>query len=121
LDPYKRYSDGNIELKAQGVGNVLSSLIGGLPMTSVIVRTTANIDSGARTKFSAIFHGFLLLLTVILIPGLLNKIPMASLAAILLMIGLKLASPKVVMNMWSVGKYHFIPFIVTAIGSFFFK
>ncbi len=116
LDPYKRYSDGNIELKAQGVGNILSSLIGGLPMTSVIVRTTANIDAGARTKFSAIFHGFLLLLTVILIPVLLNKIPMASLAAILLMIGLKLASPKVFIKMWKIGKYHFIPFIVTALG-----
>ena len=116
LDPYKRHSDGNTELKAQGVGNILSSLIGGLPMTSVIVRTTANIEAGARTKFSAIFHGFLLLLTVILIPGLLNKIPMASLAAILLMIGLKLASPKVVVKMWKIGKYHFIPFIVTAIG-----
>lgn len=116
LDPYKRYSNGNTELKAQGVGNILSCLIGGLPMTSVIVRTTANIDSGARTKFSAIFHGFLLLLTVILIPTLLNKIPMASLAAILLMIGFKLASPSVFKKMWDIGKYHFIPFMITTIG-----
>lgn len=116
LDPFKRHSDGNTELKAQGIGNILSSLIGGLPMTSVIVRTTANIDAGARSKFSAIFHGFLLLLTVILIPVFLNKIPMASLAAILLMIGLKLASPSVFKNMWNVGRYHFIPFIVTTIG-----
>lgn len=116
LDPYKRYSDSNIELKAQGIGNILSSLIGGLPMTSVIVRTTANIGAGAKTKFSAIFHGFLLLLTVILIPGLLNKIPMACLAAILLMIGLKLASPKVFRKMWEIGKNHFVPFMVTAIG-----
>lgn len=116
LDPYKRHSDGNIELKAQGVGNILSCIIGGLPMTSVIVRTTANIDAGAKTKFSAIFHGFLLVLTVLLIPNILNKIPMASLAAILLLIGLKLSSPKVFTKMWSLGKYHFIPFIVTAIG-----
>jgi len=116
LDIYSRHSDSNTELKAQGVGNILSSLIGGLPMTSVIVRTSANIDAGARTKFSAIFHGFLLLLTVILIPGWLNKIPMASLAAILLMIGLKLASPKVFKKMWVIGKYHFIPFIITAVA-----
>ncbi len=116
LDPFKRYSNGNTELKAQGIGNILSSLVGGLPMTSVIVRTTANIDAGARTKFSAIFHGFLLLLTVVLIPTLLNKIPNASLAAILLIIGFKLASPKVFRKMWDIGKYHFIPFVVTTVG-----
>jgi MFS superfamily sulfate permease-like transporter len=116
LDPLKRYSSSNTELKAQGVGNILSGLIGGLPMTSVIVRTSANINAGAKTKFSAIFHGILLLLTVILIPGLLNKIPMACLAAILIMIGFKLASPKVFMHMWKIGKFQFIPFIVTVIG-----
>jgi MFS superfamily sulfate permease-like transporter len=116
LDPYKRYSDGNTELKAQGVGNILSSLVGGLPMTSVIVRTTANIDAGARSKFSAIFHGFLLVLTVVLIPSFLNKIPNASLAAILLMIGFKLASPTVFKKMWDIGRYHFIPFLITAIA-----
>lgn len=116
LDPYKRHSNSNTELKAQGVGNILSSLIGGLPMTSVIVRTSANIDAGAKTKFSAIFHGFLLVLTVILIPTLLNKIPMACLAAILLIIGYKLASPKIFMKMWKIGRNHFIPFVVTAIG-----
>lgn len=115
MDPYKRFSSGNTELKAQGVGNVLSCLVGGLPMTSVIVRTTANIDAGARSKFSAIFHGFLLLLTVILIPTLLNKIPNASLAAILLLIGYKLASPKVFKKMWEIGKYHFIPFLITTV------
>lgn len=116
MDPLKRYSSANTELKAQGIGNILAGLIGGLPMTSVIVRTSANITAGARTKFSAIFHGFLLLLTVILIPTLLNKIPMACLAAILLMIGFKLASPKVFMHMWKIGKFQFIPFIVTVIG-----
>ncbi|RDI53787.1 SulP family inorganic anion transporter [Flavobacterium glaciei] len=116
LDPLKRYSSANTELKAQGIGNIISGLIGGLPMTSVIVRTSANIQAGARTKFSAIFHGLLLLLTVVLIPGLLNKIPMACLAAILIMIGFKLASPKVFMHMWKIGKFQFIPFIVTVIG-----
>lgn len=116
LDPFKRYSNANAELKAQGLGNILAGLIGGLPMTSVIVRTSANINAGARTKLSAIFHGILLLLTVVLIPTLLNKIPMACLAAVLIMIGFKLASPKVFMHMWKIGKFQFIPFIVTVIG-----
>lgn len=116
LDPLKRYSDANTELKAQGIGNILAGLIGGLPMTSVIVRTSANINAGARTRLSTIFHGVLLLLTALLIPTLLNKIPMACLAAILIMIGFKLASPKVFMHMWSIGKFQFIPFLVTVIG-----
>lgn len=116
MDPLKRYSSANTELKAQGIGNIIVGLIGGIPMTSVIVRTSANVNAGARTKFSAIIHGILLLLTVILIPGLLNKIPMACLAAILIMIGLKLASPKVFMHMWYAGKFQFIPFIVTVIA-----
>jgi MFS superfamily sulfate permease-like transporter len=116
LDTYKRYSDPNIELKAQGVGNILSGLLGGLPMTSVIVRTSANITSGAKTKLSTIIHGTLLLLTVILIPTLLNKIPMACLAGILIMIGFKLASLKVFKHMWSIGYLQFVPFIVTVIG-----
>lgn len=115
LDPYKRYSSANTELKAQGVGNILAGMLGGLPMTSVIVRTTANISAGAKTKLSTIIHGVLLLLTVILIPTLLNKIPMACLAGILIMIGFKLASPKVFKHMWNIGKFQFIPFIVTLI------
>lgn len=85
-------------------------------MTSVIVRTSANVNAGARTKLSAILHGIFLLLTVLLIPGLLNKIPMACLAAILIMIGLKLASPKVFKHMWHNGKHQFIPFIVTVVA-----
>src|SRR5215203_6597262 len=89
MDPLKRFSSANAELKAQGVGNILTGLIGGLPMTSVIVRTSANVNAGARTKMSAIVHGAFLLIAVILIPGLLNKMPMACLAAILIMIGLK--------------------------------
>jgi MFS superfamily sulfate permease-like transporter len=119
MDPYKRYSSANTELKAQGIGNMLAGLIGGLPMTSVIVRTSANVNAGARTKFSAITHGVLLLLAVVLIPGLLNKIPMACLAAILIMIGLKLASPKVFKHMWQSGKYQFVPFIATVIAVVF--
>lgn len=116
MDPIKRFSSANTELKAQGIGNILAGLIGGLPMTSVIVRTTANINAGAKTKLSAIIHGLLLLLAVILIPGLLNRMPMACLAAILIMIGLKLASPKVFIHMWKAGKYQFIPFIVTVVA-----
>lgn len=116
MDPLKRYSSANTELKAQGIGNILAGLIGGIPMTSVIVRTSANVNAGARTKFSAIAHGIFLLLAVVLIPSLLNKIPMACLAAILIMIGLKLASPKIFKHMWDAGKFQFIPFIVTAIA-----
>lgn len=116
MDPLKRYSSANTELKAQGVGNILSGLIGGLPMTSVIVRTTANINAGAKTKVSAIAHGMFLLLAVLTIPFLLNKIPMACLAAILIMIGLRLASPKVFKHMYHTGKHQFIPFLVTVVA-----
>lgn len=116
MDPMKRFSSANTELRAQGIGNMLAGLIGGLPMTSVIVRTSANVNAGARTKLSAIAHGTFLLLAVIIIPGLLNKIPMACLAAILIMIGLRLASPKVFVHMWHTGKHQFIPFIVTVVA-----
>ena len=116
MDPLKRYSSANTELKAQGIGNLLSGLIGGLPMTSVIVRTTANINAGAKTKLSAMAHGVFLLLAVVTIPNLLNKIPMACLAAILIMIGLRLASPKVFKHMWHTGKHQFIPFVVTVVA-----
>lgn len=116
MDPLKRFSSANTELKAQGTGNMLSGLLGGLPMTSVIVRTTANVTAGARTKLSAISHGVFLLLAVILIPGLLNKLPMACLAAILIMIGVRLASPAVFKHMWNAGKYQFIPFIATVVA-----
>jgi MFS superfamily sulfate permease-like transporter len=119
MDPQKRFSSANTELKAQGIGNIFAGFIGGLPMTSVIVRTSANVNAGAKTKLSAIIHGVLLLLTVVAIPGLLNKIPMACLAAILIMIGFKLASPKVFKHMWQAGKFQFIPFIVTVIAVVF--
>lgn len=116
LDPYKRISSLNKELKAQGTGNFISGLIGGLPITAVIVRSTANVTAGARTKTSAIVHGFLLLLSALLIPGLLNKIPLASLAAILLTIGYKLAQPSLVLSMYRKGYDQFIPFAVTVVA-----
>lgn len=113
MDAIKRYTNTNVELKAQGIGNILSSLIGGLPMTSVVVRTTANNTAGAKSKMSAIIHGVLLLVSVLAIPKVLNKIPLATLAAVLLLVGYKLANPKTVKHFWEKGKYQFIPFIAT--------
>ena len=95
MDVQKRYTDTNVELKAQGIGNILSSLLGGLPMTSVVVRTSANSNAGAKSKMSTIIHGVLLLISVLAIPTLLNKIPLATLAAVLLMVGFKLAIPNI--------------------------
>ncbi|MFN0121669.1 MAG: SulP family inorganic anion transporter, partial [Blastocatellia bacterium] len=119
MDPLKRFTDTNTELKAQGVGNLLSGLIGGMPMTSVIVRTSANVNAGAKTKISAIAHGVFLLVAVLAIPATLNKIPLACLAAVLLMTGFKLAHPSVFRNMWQNGKFQFFPFIATVIAVVF--
>ncbi|MGC3946837.1 MAG: SulP family inorganic anion transporter [Chryseolinea sp.] len=116
LDPFKRTSPLNRELKAQGLANLVSGLIGGLPVTAVIVRSTANLSAGARTKTSSIVHGVLLLLSVLLIPSFLNLIPLASLAAILLVVGFKLASPALVKGMYKKGWDQFIPFAVTIIA-----
>jgi MFS superfamily sulfate permease-like transporter len=116
LDPEKRYTNPNLELKAQGIGNIISGLIGGLPMTSVVVRTSANVNAGGKTKLSAITHGVLLLVSVLTIPFLLNKIPYATLAAVLLLIGYKLASPKLFMKFYKLGWYQFLPFVITVIG-----
>lgn len=113
LDPLKRYSPTNRELKAQGVGNIVSGLIGGLPITSVIVRSSANVNSGAKTKISTIFHGSLLLICAGSIPFILNKIPLAVLAAILLLTGYKLAKPALFKKWYAAGFYQFIPFFVT--------
>lgn len=113
MDAQKRYTNTNVELKAQGIGNILSSLLGGLPMTSVVVRTTANNTAGAKSKMSAIIHGLLLLVSVLAIPSILNKIPLATLAAVLLLVGYKLANPKTIKHFWEKGKYQFIPFIAT--------
>jgi MFS superfamily sulfate permease-like transporter len=117
LDPLKRYTPTNRELKAQGIGNIISGLVGGLPVTSVIVRSSANINAGARTKLSTIIHGSLLLLCVATIPMVLNMIPKASLAAILLYTGYRLCKPSVFVHMWKEGGVtRFIPFVVTAVA-----
>lgn len=116
MDPFKRVAPANRELKAQGVGNMISGLIGGLPITQVIVRSSTNIQSGGRTKMSAILHGFILLICAMAIPRVLNLIPLASLAAILFLVGYKLAKPSLFKEMYKQGWTSFIPFIVTIIG-----
>ena len=119
LDPQKRVTPTNRELIAQGVGNSVSGLIGGLPVTQVIVRSSTNINSGGKTKFAAIFHGFLLLTSVLLIPNLLSLIPLSSLAAILLVIGYKLAKVSLFKSMYKLGWDQFIPFVVTIVAILF--
>lgn len=116
LDPFKRVTPTNRELKAQGVGNIISGLIGGLPITQVIVRSSTNIQSGGRTKMSAIFHGIILLGCAMAIPMVLNMIPLASLAAILFLVGYKLAKPALFKQMYNLGQSHFVPFMVTILG-----
>src|SRR5690606_13447112 len=111
--PMKNVTPTNRELKAQGVGNMVSGLIGGLPITQVIVRSAANINSGAKSKLSAITHGVILIISVLLIPGVLNMIPLASLGAILLMVGYKLAKVSLFKSMYKLGWEQFLPFIVT--------
>ena len=113
MDPYKRTTPSSRELVAQGIGNTISGLIGGLPITAVIVRTSANIESGARTKLSTILHGFLLLALVLTIPGLLNQIPLSGLAAVLLVVGYKLAKPSIFIKEYKKGWDQFLPFLVT--------
>jgi MFS superfamily sulfate permease-like transporter len=113
MDPYKRTTPASRELVAQGIGNTISGLIGGLPITAVIVRTSANIESGARTKLSTILHGFLLLALVLTIPGLLNQIPLSGLAAVLLVVGYKLAKPSIFIKEYKKGWDQFLPFLVT--------
>ena len=115
LDPDKNVTPTNRELLAQGVGNIVSGLVGGLPVTQVIVRSSANIQSGGKSKMSAIIHGFLLLISVILIPTLLNKIPLSVLAAVLLIVGYKLANPSTFINMYKLGRKQFIPFMATVL------
>jgi len=119
LDPQKRVSPPNRELFAQGVGNVAAGMIGGMPMTSVIVRGSVNVSAGARTRLSCITHGVLLTVCVFLIPSLLNHIPLAALAAILVATGFKLASPKLFMQMAKGGRAQFIPFAITVLAIVF--
>ncbi|GEP91511.1 carbonic anhydrase [Chitinophaga terrae (ex Kim and Jung 2007)] len=116
LDPLKRHTPPNRELKAQGIGNIVSGLIGGLPITSVIVRSSANINAGGRTKLSTMVHGALLLICTALIPGLLNKIPLATLAAVLLVTGYKLCKFSIFKEMFKNGKYQWVPFLVTVVA-----
>lgn len=115
LDPFKRRTSTNRELKAQGIGNILAGLVGGLPITAVIVRTSANVHAGARTKTSTITHGIVMLLCVALIPFLLNKIPLAALAAVLFVVGFKLTSLSVYKSVYVQGKKQFLPFIITIV------
>ena len=119
LDPRKRVSPPNRELMAQGAGNMVSGLLGGLPITSVIVRSSVNINAGAATRLSAFFHGALLALLVLFAPRWLNEIPLASLAAVLIVTGLKLASPALFRQMWAEGRSQFVPFIVTVLAIVF--
>jgi len=119
IDPHKNVTPTNRELLAQGTGNILSGLIGGLPITQVIVRSSANIQSGGRSKMSAIIHGFFLLISIILIPSLLNKIPLSVLAAVLLIVGYKLAKPGLFLQMYKLGWKQSIPFTVTVLGIVF--
>lgn len=119
LDPYQRVTPTNRELKAQGAGNLVSGLLGGLPITSVIVRTSANVNAGAKTKISAIMHGAMLLLSVAFIPALLNKIPYAALAGILIYTGFKLAKPAIFKSFFAKGMNQFIPFVVTIVAIIF--
>lgn len=116
IDPLQRVSPPNRELVAQGIGNIVAGLIGALPVTSVIVRSSVNITMGAKTKLSTICHGIFILSSVLFVPGWLNMIPLSALAAILVITGLKLASPKVVKQMWLQGKNQFLPFLVTVIA-----
>ncbi len=116
LDPYKRITPTNRELKAQGFGNLISGMIGGLPLTAVIVRTSANINSGGKTKLSAIIHGIFLLISVVFLASVLNKIPLAALAALLLVVGYKLAKVSLFKSMYKLGWDQFLPFIVTVVA-----
>ncbi len=116
LDPHKRRTPNNRELRAQGIGNILSGLIGGLPMTAVIVRSSANVESGGETKVSSFFHGACLLVCVLAIPHILNRIPLSALAAILLMVGYKLTRVSLFKQMYKLGKNQFIPFVVTIVA-----
>ena len=116
MDSQKRVTPTNRELKAQGLGNIVSGFIGGLPITQVIVRSSANISFGGKTKMSAILHGVFLLISAITIAGLLNMIPLASLAAILIMVGYKLAKPALFKQMYKLGWEQFIPFVATVLG-----
>ncbi|WP_408098736.1 SulP family inorganic anion transporter [Peredibacter sp. HCB2-198] len=119
IDVEGRITDKNRELLAQGCGNAISGLIGGLPVTAVIVRTSANVSAGAKTKLSAIFHGLWLMGCVIAIPALLNLIPLSCLASVLILVGYKLTKPEIIKKMYARGWNQFIPFAVTTLAILF--
>ncbi|HEA29883.1 MAG TPA: SulP family inorganic anion transporter [Leeuwenhoekiella sp.] len=119
MDPHKRTTPTNRELFAQGTGSMIAGLIGGLPITQVIVRSSTNIQAGGQTKLSAIIHGFLLLICVVLIPTVLNLIPLSVLAAVLFLVGYKLAKPALFIQLYKRGWKQFLPFIVTIVGIVF--
>jgi MFS superfamily sulfate permease-like transporter len=119
LDPQKRVTPTNRELIAQGTGNMVSGLIGGLPITQVIVRSSTNIQAGGRTKLAPIMHGLFILSSIILIPTFLNQIPLAVLAAILFIVGFKLAKPAIFKQQFKLGKSQFLPFVITTFGIVF--
>jgi MFS superfamily sulfate permease-like transporter len=119
LDPYKRISSSDRELRAQGVGNIVSGLIGGIPVTSVVVRTAANVEAGGRTRLSTVIHGVLLLGTVIFLPGVLRLTPLASLATILIVVGFKLTKPALYRETFRQGWDQFVPFIVATVAVVF--
>jgi carbonic anhydrase len=119
LDPDKNITPKNKELRAQGIGNIVSSLIGGLPVTQVIVRSSANINSGGKSKLSAIIHGFFLLSAILFIPAILNLIPLSVLGAVLILVGYKLTKVSLFTQMFRLGQEQFIPFITTILGVLF--
>lgn len=119
IDPLQRKSPPNRELLAQGAGNMLLGLIGGFPVTSVVVRSSLNVNSGAKSKASTIIHGLLLLVSVLLLPTLLNLIPLSTLAAVLIITGLKLASPGIIRSLWAQGLSQFAPFMITLVAILF--
>jgi len=119
LDPLRRVTPANRELIAQGTGNIMSGLIGGLPITQVIVRSSANIQSGGRTKVSTITHGALILVATIFIPQLINLVPLASLAAILILVGYKLVRISIIRSMYNRGRTGFVPYVVTLLAIVF--
>ncbi len=119
MDPLKRVTPTNRELKAQGVGNFISGMLGGLPMTGVIVRSSANIMAGGKTKLSSFIHGILLLVSVLFLSSFLNRIPLSALAAVLLLVGYKLTKPELYIRQYKLGWDQFIPFIVTVLAILF--
>ncbi len=119
LDPQKRVTPTDRELKAQGIGNVAAGLLGGIPVTQVIVRSAANITAGGKTRAAALFHGVFLLLSVVLIPALLNRIPLASLAAVLILVGYKLTKVQLYRDVYRQGRQQFLPFIATVVAMVF--